>query len=109
VASQPPPVSTLAPAATSTPLPPGPDADTLLARGKALFEKDAGGVGCALCHGLDGKGKPELATPSNRGASEQLIWNALETRAQMTFMLGTLSSDDVRAISAYLAELATQP
>ena len=83
------------------------DQTELINQGKILFETTAGGVGCALCHGLDGMGKPELATPKNRGATAEMIWNAIDTRAQMTFLV--LSNDEVRAIAAYLQELDSQP
>lgn len=83
------------------------DTPELIEQGKILFETGAGGVGCAICHGLDGMGKPELATPKNRGATADMIWNALDTRAQMTFLV--LSNDEVRAIAAYLKVLDTQP
>ena len=83
------------------------DSTEIIDQGKILFETTAGGVGCALCHGLDGRGKPELATPQNRGATADMIWDALETRAQMTFLV--LTNDEVRAIAAYLQVLDTQP
>ncbi len=83
------------------------DPTEIIDRGKALFESEAGGVGCALCHGMDGKGKPELATPSNRGATADAIWEALENRPQMSFLV--LTDEEVTAISAYLKILDTQP
>jgi len=81
--------------------------EALINQGKILFETTAGGVGCALCHGLDGKGKPEFASPPNRGATADMIWNALENRPQMSFIV--LSNDEVRAVAAYLEVLATEP
>lgn len=81
--------------------------EALINQGKIIFETTAGGVGCALCHGLDGKGKPEFASPPNRGATADMIWNALENRPQMSFIV--LSNDEVRAVAAYLEVLATQP
>lgn len=97
---------------TMTPLPDSTQPTTgdqteIINQGKILFETTAGGVGCALCHGLDGMGKPELATPQNRGATADMIWDAIETRAQMTFLV--LSNDEVRAIAAYLQVLDDQP
>ena len=83
------------------------DPTEIIDRGKELFESEAGGVGCALCHGMDGKGMPELATPSNRGASVDMIWGALESRPQMSFLV--LTDEEVTAISAYLEVLDTQP
>ncbi len=96
---------------TMTPLPDSTQPTTgdqteIINQGKILFETTAGGVGCALCHGLDGMGKPELATPQNRGATADMIWDAIETRAQMTFLV--LSNDEVRAIAAYFQVLDDQ-
>jgi mono/diheme cytochrome c family protein len=43
-----------------------------LAQGKLIFEKTAGGVGCASCHALDGKGNGPagLNAPNIRGKTE---------------------------------------
>ncbi len=81
--------------------------DEQIAAGKLLFEKTAGGVGCALCHGIDGKGDPVYASPSNRGATAEQILDAIETRPQMAFLV--LSNDEVQAVAAYLKVLAEQP
>jgi mono/diheme cytochrome c family protein len=81
--------------------------DEQIAAGKILFEKTAGGVGCALCHGIDGKGDPVYAAPSNRGATADQILDAIETRPQMAFLV--LSNDEVQAVAAYLKVLAEQP
>ncbi len=78
-----------------------------IAAGKILYEKTASGVGCALCHGIDGKGDPLYAAPSNRGATADQILDAIETRPQMAFLV--LSNDEVQAIAAYLKVLAEQP
>lgn len=77
--------------------------DDLLAKGKLLFEKTAGGVGCAACHGLDGKGK---AAPYNRGASESRFREVLAGSA-MNFI--KLTDEEIKAVVAYLQWLATQP
>lgn len=77
------------------------------ANGKAIFEKTAGGVGCAACHGLDGRGKRDLASPNIRGKAVSDILRALETRAQMRFI--NLSDDELEAVAAYLKVLNGQP
>ncbi|MCH8103621.1 MAG: c-type cytochrome [Chloroflexi bacterium] len=85
----------------------GPSDEELIAQGKEIFVKTAGGVGCALCHGLDAKGDPSQGAPDNRGASADTIFAALASRPQMSFI--TLTNDEIDAVAAYLAFLATQP
>lgn len=80
---------------------------TAAANGKAIFEKTAGGVGCAACHGLDARGKRDLASPNIRGKTVSDILRALETRAQMRFI--NLSDDELEAVAAYLKVLNGQP
>jgi mono/diheme cytochrome c family protein len=80
---------------------------TPAANGKVIFEKTAGGVGCAACHGLDGRGKRDLASPNIRGKAVSDILRALETRAQMRFI--NLSDDELEAVAAYLKALNGQP
>lgn len=72
-----------------------------------LYEKTAGGTGCAICHGVDAKGNQVIGAPNNRGADEQLIWDALGRVPNMAYI--RLSNDEVKALSAYLKFLATQP
>ena len=79
----------------------------LIAEGKVIFEDTAGGVGCAICHGLDGKGDPGFAAPPNRGATMDQVLDALATRPQMSFI--EMSDDEVKAVVAYLKYLETQP
>ena len=104
------------PVATATPSLPTPapteaaqtgSTEEQIAAGKLLFERTAGGVGCALCHGLDGKGDPTYAAPDNRGATADQILDAIETRPQMAFLI--MSNDEVQAVAAYLQVLAEQP
>lgn len=76
-----------------------------MAAGKVLYDTTAGGVGCAVCHGPDAMGNPELASPDIRGADFITIANALVERAQMTTLV--LSDDDIKAVVAYLATLDT--
>ena len=107
-----------APQATATPVPPTPeptptapvaatptptggvDDGHLVVLGKVLFDVTAGGIGCAYCHQADAMGDVSVGSPDIRSVTEAQIWDALETRAQMTFM--TLTNDEVRAVAAYL-------
>lgn len=112
------PVATEARAPTATPEPvqapesspvqvtTAPSSADLIAQGKEIFEKTAGGVGCALCHGFDAKGDPSQGAPDNRGASADTIFAALASRPQMSFI--TLTNDEIDAVAAYLAFLATE-
>ena len=105
-------MATVAPDAMASPDPtqtaePANPQQALIDQGKIIYEVTAGGVGCAFCHGLDGRGKAEVASPPNRGATEEIIWNALETRPQMTFI--TLSDHEIKAVAPYLQWLDTQP
>ena len=83
--------------------------DQLRAKGKVLFEKAAGGIGCAHCHGIGGRGKADVASPPIRGMGQDQIYAALQTRAQMLFLRNKLSDDDITAIAEYLRELGKQP
>ena len=96
------------PTPTNTPLPIAselavdPEADVdLIADGKLLFDKTAGGLGCAYCHQADAKGDLEIGSPDIRGVTESQIIDALITRVQMTFL--DLSDYEVSAVAAYLA------
>ena len=77
-----------------------------IARGEELFQKTAGGVGCALCHGVDAMGDPAQGAPSNFGASAESIEQALYDRPQMSFI--QLSRDEIKSIAAYLQYLKEQ-
>lgn len=82
-------------------------ADAVLARGKEIFEKTAGGVGCAACHGMDGKGSSCIGAPANRGADEATVRKALATVQMMSIV--KLTDDEIKAVVAYLAVLGKQP
>ena len=107
------PTAAVAPPPTSavdSPVEGSSDAD-LLAQGKVIFEETAGGVGCAWCHGLDGKGNGPsgVGAPANRGKSKDLFEAALaggETEA-MTFI--KLTKAEKTAVLAYLQFLDTLP
>lgn len=100
-------------AATSAAVPSGgaasPAADAGLARGKEIFEKTAGGVGCAFCHGMDGKGNGPagVGAPANRGADETKVRAALDTVELMSSV--KLTDEEIKAVVAYLAFLGKQP
>lgn len=84
-----------------------PSAQQLLARGKVIFDKEAGGIGCQACHGLDGKGKVGLA-PTIRGKNEGAVRIAIQGGvAMMSFI--KLSDEDITAVVAYLQYLVMQP
>lgn len=83
----------------------------LLAKGKTLFEKTAGGVGCAYCHGLDGKGNGPagVSAPPNRGATEDQFRKALVNPDSVMTYIFKLSDEEIKALVAYLQYLNTQP
>jgi len=97
-----------APAATAPSSPASAGGDQLAA-GKLIFEKTAGGVGCAYCHGLDGKGNGPagVGAPANRGKTEEQVRNALASVELMGIV--KLSDGDVKAVAAYLQYLNQQP
>lgn len=97
------------PAPTAAPSPPsasaGSSTNDPLAKGKLVFEKTAGGVGCASCHGLDGKGNlPGVGAPDIRGASEDRVRRALGGGVPMMSFI-KLSEEEKAAVVAYLQEL----
>lgn len=77
--------------------------DAILEEGKLIFEKRAGNVGCAYCHGLDGKGKSEFGAPPIRGKTEEEVKAALATRIQMNIV--KLNDQEIKAVVAYLKYL----
>ncbi len=100
------PVATIAPTKAPDSEPAAPSSEEQIAQGKEIFEKTAGGVGCALCHGLDAKGDPAQGAPSNLGASWESIEQALYDRPQMSFI--SLTRDEIKAVAAYLQWLEAQ-
>ena len=82
----------------------------LLAKGKLIFEKTAGGVGCAYCHGLDGKGNGTagVGAPPNRGAAEAKVRAALSGGVPLMSFI-KLTEDEITAVVAYLQYLNDQP
>jgi mono/diheme cytochrome c family protein len=83
-----------------------PSSEEQIAAGKLIFEKTAGGVGCAMCHGMDAMGDLTQAAPPNIGASVEMIEAALDTKPQMSFI--TMTRDETKAVSAYLVWLKEQ-
>jgi mono/diheme cytochrome c family protein len=101
------PTATAMPAATVVDSEPAePSAEEQIAQGKLIFEKTAGGVGCALCHGMDAMGDLSQGAPSNLGASWETIEQALYDRPQMSFI--SLTRDEIKAVAAYLQWLEGQ-
>jgi mono/diheme cytochrome c family protein len=113
-------VATATPVPVASPTPPAANAQQatqpvskpdsgLLAEGKLVFEKTAGEVGCAYCHGLDGKGKGTsgVDAPPNRGKSEAEVRKALSTVGMMTFI--KINDEEIKAVVAYLQYLKEQP
>ena len=80
-----------------------------LARGREIFTKTAGGVGCAFCHGADGKGNGPsgVGAPPNRGLDEERVRTALKNVEMMRIV--KLNDDEIKAVVAYLAYLGKQP
>lgn len=89
-----------------SPTPPvGASDSDLLAKGALIYDKTAGGLGCASCHGVDGKG---ASAPYIRGASKAQVRQALSGGAPaMNFI--KLSEDEITAVVAYLEYLRQQP
>ncbi len=80
------------------------NADKLVARGRMVFEKTAGNIGCAACHGHFAMG--DIATaPNIRAADEIRVKNALAGVGAMRFLAPTLPPEEVRAVQAFLRYL----
>jgi cytochrome c553 len=75
--------------------------------GRLLFEKTAGGTGCAMCHGMDGKGGAMFNAPDIRTADEGRIRSALAGVAQMSRL--RLTDTEVSAVVRHLQALNKQP
>lgn len=84
-----------------------PDSDALVL-GRLVFEETAGDVGCAYCHGLDGRGQGEGGedAPNIRGASRSEVRQALKGAFDMSDI--KLSSEELAAVIEYLQYLIKQ-
>lgn len=71
--------------------------------GKLIFEKTAGGVGCAMCHGETAEGD---IGPAIQGADPAAIRSQLDSNEQMTFI--SLSDEEIEQVSVYLRYLHDQ-
>ena len=91
------PTSAAAPAAGGNPL----------ALGRTIFEKTAGGVGCAFCHGMNGRGGAQFNAPDIRGADEARVRSALTGVVQMSQI--RLNDAEIAAVVAHVQELNAQP
>jgi mono/diheme cytochrome c family protein len=87
------------PGPTPTPAPP-----EVIARGEEIFQRTAGGVGCASCHGREARGGAGVPNIVGRPASD--IQRALRTVGQMSFI--KLSDEEIEAVAAYLQTLRTR-
>ncbi|MBI4202101.1 MAG: cytochrome c [Chloroflexi bacterium] len=107
------PTPTATPATdVSTPTPTLPDVGSSdpLVLGKLIFDKTAGNVGCAFCHGLDAKGNgPALVgAPYIRGKNEGDVRAAIAGGVPMMGFI-KLTEEEYTAVAAYLQFLETQP
>jgi DNA-binding beta-propeller fold protein YncE/mono/diheme cytochrome c family protein len=71
--------------------------------GRQIFEKTAGGIGCASCHGVDARGGAQAKAPDIRGADETRVRSAL---AGVTVMSRIMLNDaEIAAVVAHLRDL----
>ena len=77
------------------------------ALGREIFEKTAGGIGCAACHGMNGRGGVQFNAPDIRGADEMRVRAALAGVAFMSRIM--LTDAEIAAVVAHLQELNKQP
>lgn len=87
-----------APEAPKVAAPPAAGVSDLVAKGEQIFQKTAGGVGCASCHGIEATG---MVGPNIRSRTAGQIASALQSVGAMSFM--KLSAEEVEAVAAYLA------
>jgi mono/diheme cytochrome c family protein len=75
------------------------------AEGRRAYH-EAGGTGCAVCHGDFGANELGLA-PVVRGADAARIHASLVTMETMTFLQGSLTDEEIDAMAYYLEVLDT--
>lgn len=78
----------------------------LLEQGKLIYDETAGGVGCAYCHGLQGRGDGTagVGAPDIAGAHESAIRSSLAGAVPMMGFI-QLAPNDLTAVIAYVAQL----
>lgn len=81
--------------------PPGPG-DERLALGRRIYEVEAGGVGCASCHGSDAGGTSD--GPNIIGVSKSAIVRALESVFDMEDI--HLTPEEIDAVYRYVRHLS---
>jgi len=86
---------------------PGGTGQNALALGRTIFEKTAGGVGCASCHGMNGRGGAQFNAPDIRGADEMRLRSALAGVVVMSQI--RLNDAEIAAVVLHLQELNKQP
>jgi mono/diheme cytochrome c family protein len=86
---------------------PGGTGQNALALGRTIFEKTAGGVGCASCHGMNGRGGAQFNAPDIRGADEMRLRSALAGVVVMSQI--RLNDAEIGAVVLHLQELNKQP
>lgn len=74
--------------------------DPVAAAGKVIFEKTAGGVGCAACHGMTAEGD---IGPNIVGRDSVAILDTLRVNAEMQFI--QLTEEEIDQVAAYLRYL----
>jgi mono/diheme cytochrome c family protein len=72
-----------------------------------LFEKTAGGMGCAFCHGANARGGAQFNAPDIRGADETRIRSALAGVTQMSQL--RLTDTEISAVVRHLQALNKEP
>lgn len=82
--------------------------EDLLAKGRKVFEETAGEIGCAYCHGAEGKGNgiADVNAANIQGLQKMQIQTALGAVEMMDFI--SLSDEELEAVSAYVQQLGTQ-
>ena len=79
----------------------------VIERGEEVFQRAAGEVGCASCHGIDARGTDGSSAPNILGRPAIAIERALARVAQMSFI--SLTDEDLDAVVAYLQFFKAQP
>lgn len=77
---------------------------TAFLQGQEIYNSTAGGVGCASCHGLDGKGTE--AAPAHLGADEAKVRTALSGVAMMSMI--KLKRSEIKSLMVYLNYLTEE-